>query len=215
MKVKSNLDVIIYEHILDALISGDYSMGQTVLIDELANKYEVSRTPVTQAVRLLANDGILEVMNNGRASVPVFNQEQMKKICELRLLLENFAIDKIQESQESKAELYDSLAEIAEKGLKALKAGDKLKFNRWDLAFHSTLIAGADNEYLANVYKRVQGKFIVANYLISPLQERSFDKAADSHVQIAERLRNHDTQGCKKLLEEHIFVLSTVISASF
>ena len=43
MKVKSNLDAIIYEHIVDSLILGEYSMGQTILLDEFAEKYEVSR----------------------------------------------------------------------------------------------------------------------------------------------------------------------------
>ena len=29
MRVKSNLDTIIYEHIVDSLIMGEYAMGQT------------------------------------------------------------------------------------------------------------------------------------------------------------------------------------------
>ena len=73
MRVKNNLDTIIYEHIVDSLLQGEYSMGQTILLDEFANKYEVSRTPVTQAVKLLANDGLLEVMSNGRVMVPIFD----------------------------------------------------------------------------------------------------------------------------------------------
>ena len=88
MKVKSNLDAIIYEHIVDSLILGEYSMGQTILLDEFAEKYEVSRTPVTQAVKLLVSDGLLEAMSNGRVRVPVFDKEQMRKICEVRLLFE-------------------------------------------------------------------------------------------------------------------------------
>ena len=129
VKVKSNLDVIIYEHILDSLILGEYEMGQMILLDELANKYEVSRTPVTQAVRLMANDGLLEVMSNGRVKVPVFNDEQMKKICELRFLLESFAVEKNLKTNTDFDELYEKLIDIAEKGQKALEMGDKLKFN--------------------------------------------------------------------------------------
>lgn len=65
MKLKSNLDTIIYNLIVDSLFLGEYQMGQTILLDEFANKYEVSRTPVIQAVKLLVNDGILESMSNG------------------------------------------------------------------------------------------------------------------------------------------------------
>lgn len=208
VRVKSNLDVIIYEHIVDSLILGEYSMGQTILLDEFANKYEVSRTPVTQAVKLLANDGLLEVMSNGRVMVPVFDQEQMRKICEVRLLMEEFAVKKILNMESVGDEFYDLLADIADKGMKALHVNDKLKFNRKDLEFHSTLISGCGNEYLTTEYKRIQGKFIVANYLILPLEERSFEKAAESHVQLAKLLREHDLPGSLNLMKQHIFSFS-------
>lgn len=208
MKVKSNLDVIIYDHIIDSLIMGEYSMGQMILLDELANRYEVSRTPITQAVRLLANDGILESMSNGRVVVPVFNREQMSKICELRFLMEEFAIKKILSMPKKVETIESKLENIAEKGIQALHTGDKLKFNKYDLSFHKTLIEGCGNEYLTNEYKRIQGKFIVANYLISPLEERSFETAAESHVKIAELLKEHELKKCLALMEKHIFSFS-------
>lgn len=62
MKVKNSLDEILYEHIVESLINGDYEMGQNLTLDELAHRFEVSRTPVVQAVKLLANDGILQIM---------------------------------------------------------------------------------------------------------------------------------------------------------
>ena len=95
MRVKSNLDTIIYDHIVDSLICGEYKMGQKILLDEFAEKYEVSRTPVIQAVKLLANDGLLETMSNGRIVVPSFEYEQIKEVCETRLLIEQYAIKKI------------------------------------------------------------------------------------------------------------------------
>ena len=58
MKVKNSLDEILYEHIVESLINGDYEMGQNLTLDELAHRFEVSRTPVVQAVKLLANDGL-------------------------------------------------------------------------------------------------------------------------------------------------------------
>lgn len=208
LKVKSNLDVIIYDHIVDSLILGEYEMGQVILLDEFANKYEVSRTPVTQAVRLLANDGLLEILKNGRVMVPVFDNEQMAKICEVRLLMEEFAIKKILDTEQADNDFYDLLGGIAEKGIQALNMDDKLQFNKKDLEFHRTLIAQCGNEYLTAEYKRIQGKFIVANYLISPLEERNFDKAAQSHVQMVQQLRAHDLSGSLQKMKEHIFSFS-------
>ena len=80
MRVKSNLDAIIYDRIISALIMGEYQMGQVISLDDLSTKYEVSRTPVTQAVRLLTNDGILEMQKNGRVKVPEMTEEDLKNM---------------------------------------------------------------------------------------------------------------------------------------
>lgn len=209
MRVKSNLDQIIYDHIVDSLILGEYSMGQTVLLDEFAKKYEVSRTPVVQAVKLLSNDGLLETMTNGRVRVPQFNEEQMMKICEVRLLLENYALEKIYNSKQTNDIFYDELEHIAKQGLSALNNGDSLEFNKIDLEFHRTLISGSNNEYLVAEYNRIQGKFVVANYLMKPLEERDFSCAAESHIEIVELLRSNEFDQCRKLLNKHIFSFST------
>lgn len=87
MKVKNSLDEILYEHIVESLINGDYEMGQNLTLDELAHRFEVSRTPVVQAVKLLANDGILQIMGNGRIYVPEYDQEHVRQMCEVRQMV--------------------------------------------------------------------------------------------------------------------------------
>lgn len=209
MKVKSNLDTILYDHIVESLILGEFTMGQTVLIDELAEKYEVSRTPVIQAVKILVNEGLLETMTNGRIKVPEFNEEQMRKICEVRLVLENYAIERIFELKQKDDMFYQRLSDIADKGIKSLQLDDKLEFNKRDLEFHRTLVSGCDNEYLSGEYKRIQGNFIVANYLMKPLDKRDFQGAAESHVELVKLLRSHEVEKSLELMRKHIFSFST------
>lgn len=130
MRVKSNLDAIIYDRIISALIMGEYQMGQVISLDDLSAKYEVSRTPVTQAVRLLTNDGILEMQKNGRVKVPEMTEEDLKKICEVRLLLEEFAVKRtfLVMDQLGK-EYFDNLEQLADKGIKAIRNQDVLGFS--------------------------------------------------------------------------------------
>ena len=68
--------------------------------------------------------------------------------------MENFAIEKIFSMGKRDEEFCSRLNSIAEQGIKALQAGDKLKFNRKDLDFHNALITGCGNEYLTSEYKR-------------------------------------------------------------
>ena len=93
MRVKKNLDKIIYDQIIDSFILGEYKMDDAISLDVLCEKYEVSRTPVVQAVKLLVNDGVLEKLSNGRVVVPTFDQNQIKNICDVRLMIEKHAIE--------------------------------------------------------------------------------------------------------------------------
>ncbi|MGO0916478.1 GntR family transcriptional regulator, partial [Clostridioides difficile] len=40
------------------------------LLNDLCEKFEVSRTPVVQAVKMLNKDGVLTIMTNGKVYVP-------------------------------------------------------------------------------------------------------------------------------------------------
>ena len=119
MRVKNNLDTIIYDYIISSLIMGEYHMGQIISLDDLSQKYEVSRTPVTQAVKLLVKDGILEMQKNGRVKVPEMTKNDLRQICEIRLVLEEYAFKKVFLLMD---EHEDAYFENLEKALPALNA---------------------------------------------------------------------------------------------
>lgn len=205
MRVKSNLDTIIYDHIVDSLVQGEYSMGQTILLDEFAEKYEVSRTPVTQAVRMLVADGLLEMKTNGRVRVPEYDEEQMKKICEVRYLLEKYVMEKICENDGVDEVFCGQLTKLAEQGVYELKRGDKLAFVKTDLEFHQMMVSEYGNEYLTTEYKKIQSKFAVANYLRKPLQDSNLDEVANGYREMIELLQEGKKEACQNMLKEYIF----------
>ena len=206
MKLKQNLDEVIYSQIIDSLILHEYEMGQQILPDTLAEKYGVSRTPVVQAVRLLANDGVLDMQKTGRIRVPVFTPEEIQQVLDIRLLLENYALDELanKKSDEVYTQWCTRLHEIADTCSLYINANDILNFNRYDLKFHTHLVKGSENVFLADLYKRIQGRFVVANYLSRSWTERVFSQADKAHHKIVDALEKKDMEESKRLLREHI-----------
>lgn len=49
MALKKNLDVTIHEAFLEEILQGNWKPGQALNLDELAERYGVSRTPIQQA----------------------------------------------------------------------------------------------------------------------------------------------------------------------
>ena len=147
MRVKKNLDKIIYDQIIDSFILGEYKMDDAISLDVLCEKYEVSRTPVVQAVKLLVNDGVLEKLSNGRVVVPTFDQNQIKNICDVRLMIEKHAIEHFLSETGELSLLLDQLEICAKKCEEYLDKGDFLELSKTDLRFHRVLVSGARNEY--------------------------------------------------------------------
>ena len=206
MKVKNSLDEILYEHIVESLINGDYEMGQNLTLDELAHRFEVSRTPVVQAVKLLANDGILQIMGNGRIYVPEYDQEHVRQMCEVRQLVEGHALERFMSGLGLSAEtVLAQLNRYSEEGVRLTGSSFSPKeFAMLDRRFHRLLVEASGNRILLETYDRVQGRFLVSNYLLCPLRLRDFSGTARDHVRLVESIRSGDITRAQHCLQQHI-----------
>lgn len=201
MVIKKNLDEIVYDKVVESLINGEFIMGQQILLDELVEKFKVSRTPISQASKLLSIDGILELRPNGRLYVPSYDDDQIRQIVKVRLLIETYALQ--QTDFVKNQTILDNLKSSATRFLRHSDS-DFLAMAKEDLKFHKLLVNGAGNEYLSDVYKRVQGRYIVASYLVLPPDKRDNSKASYEHFNLVELLEKNDITNANKLLEEHI-----------
>ena len=206
MKVKNSLDEILYEHIVESLINGDYEMGQNLTLDELAHRFEVSRTPVVQAVKLLANDGILQIMGNGRIYVPEYDQEHVRQMCEVRQMVEGHALERFMSGLGLSAEtVLAQLNRYSEEGVRLTGSSFSPKeFAMLDRRFHRLLVEASGTRILLETYDRVQGRFLVSNYLLCPLRLRDFSGTARDHVRLVESIRSGDITRAQHCLQQHI-----------
>ncbi|MDE8653205.1 GntR family transcriptional regulator [Novosphingobium album (ex Liu et al. 2023)] len=78
--------------VLDLLRSGELAQGARVTEEALAERFEVSRTPIREALARLAQQGILEKRKQGGYCVPSLSAEEISDIVAVRMLLEPPAI---------------------------------------------------------------------------------------------------------------------------
>lgn len=205
MKLKTNLDEILYDRIIECLVSGEYVMGQNLTLNELAEKFEVSRTPVVQAIKQLSNDGVLQIMSNGRIYVPEYAPETVRQICEVRQLIEGHALTVFMSGGGTPLSSVLPQLERYAKQCSQFSGEEKpLEFATADRKFHRTLVESAGNGVLTETYTRVQGRFTVVNYLIRPLSVRDFKGTVDGHYEFLEAVKAGDGPRAQHLLKDHI-----------
>ncbi|MDB0441026.1 GntR family transcriptional regulator [Clostridioides difficile] len=206
LKVKSNLDEILYHKIIESLIRGEYSVGQKILLNDLCEKFEVSRTPVVQAVKMLNKDGVLTIMTNGKVYVPEYEYDMVKQVCETRTLIETYALEKMMQEEEEEIfqQKLDIIKKYSDKCEIFYQQGKSVELALTDLKLHKAIVEGANNKILKDVYVGIQGRFIVVNYLIRPLKNRNYEGTVQDHFEILKYIEKRDTKKAVEKLRNHI-----------
>ena len=73
-----------------------------------------------------------------------------------------------------------------------------------DRRLHRLLVEASGNRILLETYDRVQGRFLVSNYLLCPLRLRDFSGTARDHVRLVESIRSGDITRAQHCLQQHI-----------
>jgi DNA-binding GntR family transcriptional regulator len=89
----NSLVASVYETLLEKIVSGQLPSGSKVSEVVLAKALQVSRTPVHDALRQLAKDGLVHQEKNRRAVIARFTADDVYEIFELRKLLEGHAAE--------------------------------------------------------------------------------------------------------------------------
>lgn len=202
MALKKNLDAVIFDKLQEEVLHANWVPGQQISLDEIMAKYDVSRTPVQQALKQMQALGMINHSTRGHFIVPTFSEKNVRDLLEMRCLLEIRALKDIRDKK-LKIDMA-KLQQYCDDCVAASDAGNLVEARRKDLQFHRTLVAQADNRYLDEAYYRIQNQYMVANYLIANPTNSQESIAAADHVTMMKALRKGDYDGLLKMLEKHI-----------
>jgi DNA-binding GntR family transcriptional regulator len=197
----ARLSDAVYETLFGAIVSGRLAPGAIVSEVSLARQMEVSRTPVHDALRQLAKDGLVEQQAGRRAVIASFTREDVADIFEMRKILECEAAKR-------------AATRIDRATLATLRAmADDLKSSRnqpdwlllwsaFDEAFHEAIAKASGSRRLGYDiirYRTLHRGFNKWNNNVENLQQ-----ALDEHVRILDALERRDPDAAAKGMLEHI-----------
>lgn len=91
--VKSKKEIY-YEIILDRIIRCEYSSNEIITEKALTNEFDVSKSPIREALLELCNKGYLQNIPRFGYQVTSFDKNTIKEINEFRICLERASLDK-------------------------------------------------------------------------------------------------------------------------
>lgn len=144
-----SLEEQVYAKLEEDILSGTLPKGRIVTECELANMLGVSRTPVRGALRRLAEEGLVEIATNKRATVVGISTQDLIDTYKIRTRLEGLSSLLAAErmSDEEKKRLCD-FVELSEYYL-SKKDTDRLR--ELDTQFHSIIYKASGNRMLCRI----------------------------------------------------------------
>jgi len=170
----------------------------------------VSRTPLREAFKVLATEGLVELLPNRGAIVseidPVRLAEILAVMGALEALAGEFACVNASDGQinEIRSLHHEMLANHAR--------GDLAGYFKFNQAIHLKIVKYSGNAVLFNSYRQMNGNVRRARYLANLSKER-WDAAVGEHDAILAALSARDVRRIKALLSDHLaHKLSSVLA---
>jgi len=188
--------------IKEKILSLKYLPGQRLVVDDLAEEINVSRTPVREGLKALVVQGLIQ--NEGKGYT-VFKPTA-------REIINLFHIRRSLEALAAK-QAASRMTEIEIKDLKNLyddsviiKSGENLfRLVEIDIQFHDMLISGAKNERLAQILNSIQEQcWLIREWGYGDNEVTVEETTKIEHQKIIDLVAGRDAEGAAEAMETHL-----------
>lgn len=185
------------------LLFGKFLPGERLLAADLAKHYDVSLTPLREALQRLAIDGLIAMTPQRGVRVAPLSLRAVKEIYELRCLLEPLALGK---SLERVNEAWRVRVRDAHEHFNSIvsneqhEAVDAEDANR---AFHQALLSRCESRWLLNIVSMLFDHCTRYRFL-SFIPRGGRDAVEEEHRAIYEACMRGDKESAMQALERHL-----------
>ncbi|WP_226575396.1 GntR family transcriptional regulator [Acuticoccus sediminis] len=185
----------------DMIIDGTLETGSRINESELGPRLGVSRTPLREALRTLASEGLIELVRSKGAVVRRFGIEDVAEMLESLKAIEGFAA-RVGATRAGEAEIAAIIARHDEM-VRCYEGRERLAYYKLNQSIHTAIVALAHNASLAELHALVQGRLKRIRYIGNHAPEKWAGAMAD-HERMADALKRRDGDALARALEDHM-----------
>lgn len=189
------------DRLRELIMRGDLAPGTKLNERVLCEQLGISRTPLREALKYLASEGLVELLPNRGAIVAPLEPARLQQIFAVLEALEELAGELAcrnateDQLREIRALHFEMLAHHARHEL--------AEYFRCNQEIHIRIVEATGNEPLAQIYRSLNANARRARYMANLSQER-WDKAVEEHNEILDALTRRDAARLQRLLREHL-----------
>ena len=199
MLKKRTLSEQAYDELVGKIISREYPAGTTLQEEKLAMEFGISRTPVREALKHLAAEGVIEQLPRKGFRVALPDDDALRELFECRCDLEELALRKALSALPS-----DKVEALKEKLRSSARRKDSRRIAlEADGEMHALFSDHCGNRYLAALIQQFRMKSApyrnYRNRARTPLEELISER-----LEILDAVLKQDAEKASELLRAHI-----------
>lgn len=203
---------LVFATLRQAILKGELTPGERLMEIQLADKMGVSRTPIREAIKKLAEEGLVTLVPRKGAIVAGISRKMLIDVLQVRMTLEKMAYEcAFKNFTDKDLEALDNAEKLFEA---AVKDGDLVRITELDEAFHLVIYDAADNDKLSELlhalkenmyrYRMEYSKDVTARKLLieehrliyQAFAEHNFDMGLET---VARHIKNQEDSVLDKL----------------
>ena len=200
------------ERLRELILSGELEPKERINEIGLCERFGISRTPLREAIKILATENLLELLPNRGARVGSVSQSEIEEMIEVVGGLEATAAElACRVITEAEVDAIDARTIVM---VKAYQRGDDVSYFTSNREIHEAIMAAARNATLSGIYGNLSSRIQRMRYTAHKTPEQ-WKRAVDEHVRMVELLRARDAEALSRLMRDHIRGKKAVISAAY
>lgn len=191
----------VHRALVAAIVTGELAPGELVSVPSLAARFDVSATPVREAMLDLEKRGFVAAVRNKGFRVTQVSDESLRYVAELRLLIEPVWMERLARAFPV-AHLREFRA-LADRIVEGARVGDLIAYLQADQDFHLRLTALLGNPVVTEMVADLRDRARLLG-LSAMVASGTLADSAQEHHELLDLLAAGDGPGARALMERHI-----------
>jgi DNA-binding GntR family transcriptional regulator len=192
------------------IVHGELAPGQRLSEPELCDLLGLSRTPLREALKLLASEGLVMLRRNRSSIVAPLDPAALHGLFEAESCIEAFAAG-LAATRMTAADLK-RLRALQERMEAHRAQGDLKSYFDLNQRIHRAIVAGAKNPALLDAHDLLIGRLARARYLALAIQGR-WEQSIEEHRDLLAALEARDAERARQIFAQHIGRTGDAIAA--
>ncbi|MFJ3055446.1 GntR family transcriptional regulator [Herbaspirillum sp. NPDC087042] len=189
------------EQLRNQIVTDELKPGTPLRERTLAEQLQVSRTPLRDALKILAADGLVKLLPNRGAVVAELTPQQIEEKLDVLGVIEEFAA--VRACQFATDQEVAELRALHHEMLAAYERRDRISYFHLNQRIHRGIVQAARNDTLAEVHGQLNRQLYRYRYQGSVSSE-IWHTAIDEHQVIIDLLSRRQAQELGQYLRRHV-----------